>query len=56
MNYDDYQDASDEQAIELYTEEQDIMDELYDERLAELSWQLLEAEAYTKVQDIPSCP
>jgi hypothetical protein len=43
MNYDTYQDASDELALELYQEEQAKMDELYDERVAEAAWQSLEA-------------
>lgn len=43
MNYDTYQEASDELALELYQEEQDEMDMLYDERVAEAAWQTLEA-------------
>lgn len=44
MNYDTYQDASDELALELYQEEMDEMDELYDEQVAEAAWQALEAQ------------
>lgn len=56
MNYDDYQELSDEQAVEVYQEEQYEMNIDSDERLAEIAWQLFESQVYINTADIPYCP